>query len=56
MSTTITDATQVEIDHHRWYATVRITRPDGTQLETFICADAEHSGLWVGHPDDHEEH
>lgn len=49
------DATQVEIDQHRWYADIRITRPDGSIVEFRACAEGEHSGLWLGDPADHEE-
>lgn len=50
------DATSVEIDGHRWHATIRINQPDGTTAEILVCADWEHSGLWLGDPADHEEH
>jgi hypothetical protein len=50
------DATSVEIDQHRWYATIRIERPNDPAVEIFICAEGEHSGLWMGDRADHEEH
>lgn len=54
----IYDAVEVQIDQHRWYATVLIRRPDpeSRPVEIYICADSEHSGLWVGSPSEHEEH
>lgn len=52
----ISDATSVEIDRRRWYATFRIERSDGTTTEFFVCADGEHSGLWLGDRADHVEH
>jgi len=50
------DAKHVEIDQHRWYATILVTRTDDSIDKFFICSEAEHSGLWIGDPDDHEEH
>ncbi len=52
----IYDATSVEMKVRRWDATIRISRPDGTVTEFVVCAEGEHSGLWIGPPDEHEEH
>ena len=50
------DAISVEIDDHRWYATIRIARVDGTTMEVYACAAPDHDGLWIGDPVEHEEH
>jgi len=52
----IFDAASVEITDHRWYADIRINRPDGTATNIRVCAEVTHSGLWLGDPNDHEEH
>jgi hypothetical protein len=41
---------------HRWYASLTIARRNGDAEEMYFCADSEHSGLWVGSADDHEDH
>lgn len=50
------DATDVEIDQHRWHADIRIYHPDGRTTTIRACADNDHSGLWLGDPSDHEDH
>ncbi len=54
----IYDATSVEMKVRRWDATIRITRPDGSVTEIVVCAAGvgAHPGLWIGSPDEHEEH
>lgn len=54
--TTIDDARKVHIDEHRWYATITVQLNDGGERQIYVCADGEHSGLWLGDPADHVEH
>lgn len=47
-------AERVEIDQHRWWADIRIVYADGV-TKIRVCAEGEHSGLWLGDPEDHVE-
>lgn len=49
----IENATAVEVDQHRWYATIRVHRAGEEPVDIFVCAQGQHSGLWLGPPDEH---
>ena len=40
------ECTEIEIDAHRWYVTLRLTLPDGSTAERYIY-DPDRSGLVV---------
>jgi hypothetical protein len=52
---TIEQVQRVEITRHRWQATIRAIHVDGTTTTLVACAEGEHSGLWLGHPAEHQE-
>jgi len=51
------DVARVTIDEHRWYATIHVERSgDAPDVDIVVCADSEHSGLWIGDWSAHGEH